>query len=69
MPPNKRVKIDGVKLLGSKRLTLQTIKDVMDALPAEVRPDVSIEQFRYAMLSAKDFHACLQTHAISQFST
>ena len=59
MAPKKRSRIDGTKLLGSKRLTLRNIELVMNSLPEDMRMCISIDEFRYALRAAKDVHVCL----------
>ena len=53
--PSKSSRIDGVCLIGTKRLTLATVRAVLDSLPADMRAELSPGQFRYAIEHAQDF--------------
>ena len=52
--PSKSARIDGTCLLGTKRLTLTTVRGVLDSLPAGMRAGLRPGMFRYAMEKAQD---------------
>ena len=59
--PAKRAKIDAACLVGTKRLTLSTVRAVLDSLPDDPRGAMpTLGQFRYAMGKAKDLKQYLK---------
>ena len=52
--PAKTAKIDGTLLIGTRHLTITSVRAVLASLPAELRNGLRAEQFRYAMRKAQE---------------